>query len=1342
MSEAQIKNETMFIEAFGHIITDIQMREHLENTKITKISYHKEKKRLEIGLLIHEPIDIDSFISVEEHLANHFLLETEIFPEVTRRLGTEQIANDHGSFILGLAMHKQQHIGDLLLNARMVGSNKNVLYVHVNTHCSSALQSAGTGRNIEKVIQHCFHRDLQVRFVEPQLHEIRYLAKKQEIEARSVAEEIEEVQDFSGQNFKNESFYEEISSGQEDQTSAYTNQAYTNQAGQSGFHVDRISSEKKLGTQGRDTEDTIRQNTGNQNQRVQSSGKQSSNKQSWNSGFQNNGNSGFGRRTSKKTEPGAIYGKIVKGRALPMIDVTADSGEVIVQGKVLKTELKELKSGRKIFTFDITDETSSISVKCFPDDERLEALTIGVKKDEGVKLCGEAQYDKYSDEMVIMMRDISPFQLSLVKRKDTAEVKRVELHLHTQMSSLDAISGVKTMIKRAASWGHRAVAITDHGVVQAFPDAQDIAEDLEKKDKTPIKILYGMECYFVPDAEEAKVDQHAIFKGDSYHAIVLVKNKAGLKNMYKMVSESHLDYFYKKPRVPGFLLEKYREGLIVGSACEAGEVFRAVLDKKNEDELIRIARKYDYLEIQPTGNNQFLLSEGMAETVEDLRNFNRVIVDLGEKLNIPVVATCDVHFLDPEDEVFRKILQAGQGYKDAEHQPPLYFRTTNEMLEEFAYLGRDKAYEVVVTNTNLVADWLDVIQPIPSGTFPPHMDGAEEDIRRMSEERVHEMYGETLPDIVNARVERELNSIIKNGFSVMYMIAQKLVHKSNEDGYLVGSRGSVGSSFVAYLIGITEVNSLPSHYRCPACKYAEFHNQDKSVGCGFDLPEKNCPLCGEPLVKDGYDIPFETFLGFDGDKEPDIDLNFSGEYQSRAHKYTEDLFGEGFVFRAGTISTIADKTAFGFVSKYFEEKGTIVTKAEKDRLASGCTGIKKTTGQHPGGVMIVPKNMEIYDFCPVQRPADATGSEIITTHFDYHSISGRILKLDILGHDDPTVIRMLEDLTGVNAQDIPIGEARTMEIFRSTEPLGVKPEEINSEVGTFGVPEFGTKFVRQMLLDTKPTTFAELIRISGLSHGTDVWLNNAQELVRAGTTSLPDVISTRDDIMIYLIQNQLPPLTSFKIMEGVRRGKGLKPEDEELMIKMNIPDWYIQSCKKIKYMFPKAHAAAYVMMAFRIAWFKVYKPKAFYTAYFSVRADGFDADIVSRGPENIARAMKEIESKGKGATAKELDTYTILEVAREMYARGIKCLPVDLIKSDSKQFIMTDEGILPPFNSLQGLGLAAADKIVEARKGDPFLSQEDLKIRAGISKAVIEIMEKHGCLGHLEETSQISLFSF
>lgn len=1052
------------------------------------------------------------------------------------------------------------------------------------------------------------------------------------------------------------------------------------------------------------------------------------------------------RYRTKKTkniekDPDLIFGKGIKGQVIKMSQVDTNSGQVTIQGRILKTEQRQLKTGRTLFTFDITDMTSSLTCKIFVSDKELEIISGKLVKDQHVCLSGEAQYDMYAKELVVLARDIRLVDMETEARMDLAPQKRVELHLHTQMSQLDAICGTKELIKRAAKWGHKAIAITDHGVVQAFPEAQDTANELKKKQKKDIKIIYGVEAYFIADEKYNSKGEVDYRHCDTYHAVILVKNQTGLKNLYRIVSESHLNYFYKRPRIPKSLFEKYREGLLIGSACEAGELFQAVYKGFPEEETERIASYYDYLEIQPIGNNQFMIRQGDVSDEEDLKNLNKRIIELGEKLNKPVVATCDVHFMDPDDAIYREILQAGQGYKDAEYQAPVYLRTTEEMLKEFAYLGEEKAYEVVVTNTNLIADMIEFVEPIPSGTFPPRIEGAEEDIEKLTSEKVRELYGDPLPGLVQERVDRELSSIIKNGFSVMYIIAQKLVKKSLEDGYLVGSRGSVGSSFVAYLIGITEVNSLPSHYRCGKCKYSEFFDKDASIGCGFDLPDKNCPVCGEPLTKDGYNIPFETFLGFDGDKEPDIDLNFSGEYQSRAHKYTEEIFGEGYTFRAGTIATIADKTAYGFVKNYLDEKQVVATRAEIERLAAGCTGIKRTTGQHPGGVMIVPHYKDIYDFTPIQRPADDTGSDIITTHFDYHSIGGRILKLDILGHDDPTVIRMLEDLTGVDAKTIPIGEKKTMGIFSGTEPLGVSPEEINSQVGTLGVPEFGTKFVRQMLIDTKPTTFAELIRISGLSHGTDVWLNNAQELVREGVTTLSNVICTRDDIMIYLIQHGLPDLDSFKIMESVRRGKGLSPEQEELMKANNIPKWYIDSCKKIKYMFPKAHAAAYVMMAFRIAWFKVYYPKAFYAAYFSVRADTFDANIVSKGLDAIKRAIEEIERKGKDATNKDKDMHTILEVAQEMYARGIKCLPVDLYKSDATRFLVTDEGILPPFTALQGLGMAAANNIVEARKtaGD-FISIEELKVKAGISKAVIEILEDHGCLEGLDQSSQMSLF--
>jgi len=1237
-------------------------------------------------------------------------------------------------------------------------------------------------------------------------------------------------------------------------------------------------------------------------------------------------NGANGREHKKKNSSGSgsdaniIIGKNFNDTILKMNEITQESGKVAISGDVFGVEYKEIRGGRYIFKFDITDYSSSLTVKFFVKKDDIERVSGSIKDNVCLRVRGETQYDKFSRELVIMATDI--IQIEKEEKLDTAEEKRVELHLHTQMSSMDGVTPVADLVKRAARWGHKAIAITDHGVVQAYPDAYSAGK------KNNIKIIYGVECYLqddeIPvvyhsngysiekefvafdiettglDAEKDRIieigavmikdgkiidefssfinpgieiphfivqltgitdemvkdsppienvladfldfvgdkpliahnanfdvgfirynarkmgrvlnnpvidtlqlsrnmfsdlkrhklnivakhlnidmgshhravddsrtaaqifikcmemlkdkniktidDIQNVFKGnndftkaETFHAVILVKNSIGLKNLYKIISKSHLEYYYKRPRVPKSLLMTYREGLILGTACESGELYNAVLNNRSEEEIKKIVDFYDYLEIQPLGNNQFLIDRGRVNSVDDLKEINRKIVMLGEKFNKPVVATCDVHFMDPRDEVFRRVLMAGQGYADADNQAPLYFRTTDEMLEEFSYLGSEKAYEVVVTNTNRIADMIESIAPVPEGTFPPKLEGAEEEIKRLAESRAKEIYGDPLPEVVKERLEKELNSIIKNGFSVMYLIAQKLVQKSLSDGYLVGSRGSVGSSFVANMAGITEVNSLQPHYICNKCKYSEFI-LDGSVECGFDLPDKNCPNCGEPLKKDGYDIPFETFLGFDGDKEPDIDLNFSGEYQPVAHKYTEELFGEGHVFRAGTIATVAEKTAYGFVKNYLDERGIVVTNAELNRLVAGCTGVKRTTGQHPGGIMIVPQDKEIFDFSPIQRPADDTESDTITTHFDYHFLHGSILKLDILGHDDPTVIRMLEDLTGVNARTIPIGEKATMGLFSSTDSLGVKPEDINSEVGTFGIPEFGTKFVRQMLVDTKPTTFSELIRISGLSHGTDVWLNNAQDLIRNGTATLSQVICCRDDIMLYLIHAGLPAKTAFKIMEDVRKGKGLKEEYVEIMKENKVPDWYIDSCNKIKYMFPKAHAAAYVMMAFRIAWFKVYYPEAFYVTYFTVRADDFDAEMMTHGQGKVQSKIEELEKKGNNMTQKEKNVLTILEVANEMYARGIKFLPVDLYKSDAVKFQITPEGIRPPLNALQGLGAAAAQNIVEARKQGKFLSIDDLKVRGKASKTVIEILQKHGCLNDLPESSQMSLF--
>ena len=1234
-----------------------------------------------------------------------------------------------------------------------------------------------------------------------------------------------------------------------------------------------------------------------------------------------------------------IYGRNpnLKTKIISVVDISPEDDIAAIVGEILSgsIEERELKSGKFLISFNVYDGTSTITCKLFAKPEEKAKVLKRMKSAKGVKLEGKAGISNFSHELEIIVNILIETEgIKKVVREDLAEVKRVELHMHTQMSQMDAMTSATDLIKRAMKWGWKSIAITDHGVVQAFPEAHKLLG----VDNPDMKIIYGVEAYLVPngtpivtndkgqdidttycvldlettgfspktekitevgimkikdgkvidefstfvnpekpippkvvevtnitddmvqDAEtidkifpkilefidgsvlvahnasfdmgflkynakqlgyefdytyvdtlalsrkifpnlkkyklgkiaeylkikvevahralddvdttvkvynemmkilkergatsvkdigekaSAKgVDSEEYKKLRPYHAIILAKNYVGLKNLYKLVSLSHLHYFYKKPRILKSLYKKYSEGLILGSACEAGELYQAIELGRSDEEIEEIAQSYDYLEIQPIGNNEFLIRNGVVADKEALRDINRKIVELGEKLNKPVVATCDVHFMDPQDEVYRRILEAGQGYKDADNQAPLYLRTTNEMLEEFKYLGIEKAYEVVVTNTNKIADMCEQISPISLEKCPPHIPGCEQTIKDIAYGKAHELYGETLPDIVQNRLDKELDSIIKNGFSVMYIIAQKLVWKSNEDGYIVGSRGSVGSSFVANMTGITEVNSLPAHYRCPNCKYSDF--TDYGYQNGFDLPDKECPKCGHKLDKDGMDIPFETFLGFNGDKEPDIDLNFSGEYQAKAHKYTEVIFGKGTTFKAGTIGTIAEKTAYGYVKKYFEERNIPVSSAETTRLSEGCTGIKRTTGQHPGGIIVVPKGREIYEFTPVQHPADDPNSDIITTHFDYHSIDQNLLKLDILGHDDPTVIRMLQDLTGIDPTKVPLDDKKTMSLFRSTEALGVTPEQIKSKVGSYGVPEFGTKFVRGMLVDTKPTTFDELIRISGLSHGTDVWLNNAQDLVKDGTVTLKDAICCRDDIMIYLIKKGLDPNKSFKIMESVRKGKvakGKEPKWEEykkLMKQHDVPDWYIKSCEKIKYMFPKAHAAAYVTNAFRIAWFKVHEPKAYYSAFFSIRAsDNFDASCMIFGKEKVKNKMKEIDIQGNSAAKKDQDMYPVLELVLEMYERGLKFLPIDLYKSHWKNFRIEGDDIRPPINSIPGLGPIAAESIYKAAAEEEFMSIDEIRMRAKVGDSVIELLREYGCLQGLPESNQLSLF--
>ncbi|MBC5628500.1 PolC-type DNA polymerase III [Clostridium sp. NSJ-6] len=1218
----------------------------------------------------------------------------------------------------------------------------------------------------------------------------------------------------------------------------------------------------------------------------------------------------------------AIYGRNISIEATAIREINETSGYVAVLGEVFKVETMETKTGKIILTFFITDFTGSIIVKCFLKPQEKDEVLDNIKKGLYCKVRGEAVYDSYAREVVLMGRDI--LKMKKIERMDGADEKRVELHCHTTMSAMDGVTPVTKIIERAAKWGHPAVAITDHGVVQAFPDAQIAAK------KNKIKVLYGVEGYLVDDGVPLALnekgqnldDTYVVFdlettgfspKNDSiieigavkikngviidnfsefvnprraipykiteltgitedmvrdaksihdvlprflefigdavvvahnasfdcsfiaknsndlglefsptvvdtvqvcrflypelksvklnlvakylgikleshhravddakatadillecikkikeeleietllelnkvflekvdikklptYHIIILAKNQEGIKSLYKLVSEAHIDNFFRRPRTKKSKLMEMRDGLIIGGACEAGQIYRSVIGGQSDEEIKEIMSFYDYVEIQPIENNAYLIEKGNVKDENELREINRKIYNLAKEINKPTVATGDVHFLEPYDEAFRRIIMAGQGFGDADSQPPLYFKTTEEMLKEFSYLGSEIAKEVVIKNPQAIADSIDVVKPIPDETYPPKIEGADDDIRNMTMNKVHSIYGENLPEVVQKRLDKELNSIINNGYAVLYLIAQKLVAKSYSDGYLVGSRGSVGSSFVATMSDITEVNGLPPHYVCPKCKKSHFF-LDGSVSSGADLDDKDCPDCGVPYIKDGHDIPFETFLGFEGDKEPDIDLNFSGDNQGDIHKYTEVLFGKGYVFKAGTIGTVAEKTAYGFVKKYLDQKGIQVSQAEIERLTIGCTGIKRTTGQHPGGIMVVPNYTEVYNFTPIQRPADDSTSDVTTTHFDYHSISGRLLKLDILGHDDPTVLRMLQDITGVDPKTIPLNDKKVLSLFTSPDALGVTKEELGCEVGSYGLPEFGTKFVRQMLVDTQPQTFSDLVRISGLSHGTDVWLNNAQYFIKEGYTTLRDCIATRDDIMVYLMYKGVEPKTAFTIMESVRKGKGLTEDFEKTMKENNVEDWYIESCKRIKYMFPKGHAVAYVMMAVRVAYFKVYYPLAYYATYFTVRgADDFDADLICKGEGAIHAKLQELYSLGNNATVKDKGLITVLELSFEMYKRGFNMLKVDLYKSDATKFLIIDNALRPPLSSLQGVGVNAAKAIAEARVNGEFISKEDLRLRTKVSKTVIETLGNHGCLEGMSETNQLSLF--
>ena len=1517
-----------FFDVFPLLQVDDKVRQFLEETEVERVSSTKKKDLLRIYMVSGRLIEKEYIWKAEkgiEKMLSSFQTKVKIYEKyhLSSQYNTEKLMNAYRNSIL-LELREYSPVEyNLFKNGDISYPEEDRIVLTVSDSVPARSRGEELGRILEKICnERCgFQTSVEIAYKEEKAE------KNREEDELRIARQVAEISARAAEASGAETAIEGIASKKR------------MSEGKPGAELPASSGTGKNAETARENEKESRNGIQSRsNPRMKKDG----------------GKADFKRSVKRSENPDVIYGRDFEEAAIPIEDIIGEMGQVVIRGKIIKTDKREIKNEKTILFYDITDFTDTLTFKLFVNNDQVDEIGGGLAKGSFVKVKGMAVIDKFDNELTIGsiggIKKIPDFTTS---RSDNSIRKRVELHCHTKMSDMDGVSEAKDIVKRAYQWGHPAIAITDHGVVQSFPDANHVWEDLWRAEKAKrkesgeavpdkqdfFKVIYGMEAYLVDDLHEivtgqknqgldgsfvvfdiettgfspvhdriieigavkvekgeikerfssfvnpdvpipleiekltgihdgmvvdapmieealphflefcqdavlvahnasfdmsfiientrrlglkkeftyvdtvgiarlllphqAKHKLDAVAKtlgislenhhravddaeataeiflkfipmlreagaddlkainamGDaspdiikrlpSYHAIILAKNDTGRVNLYRLVSESHLVYYSKRPRVPKSLFKKYREGLILGSACEAGELYRALLDEKSEEEIAKLVDFYDYLEIQPTGNNLFMIASEKIRNVnstEDIENINRRIVELGERFNKPVVATCDVHFLDPGDEVYRRIIMAGKGFAGADEQSPLYLRTTEEMLEEFSYLGSDKAMEVVVTNTNRIADMVETMAPVRPDKCAPVIEDSDKTLTDICYNKAHEIYGDELPDIVEQRLKRELNSIISNGFAVMYIIAQKLVWKSVEDGYLVGSRGSVGSSFVATMAGITEVNPLSPHYYCEKCHYSDFDSPEVKAyagRAGCDMPDKACPVCGASLKKDGFDIPFETFLGFKGDKEPDIDLNFSGEYQSKAHKYTEVIFGSGQTYRAGTIGTLAEKTAFGYVKRYFEEKGTSKRTSEINRIVTGCTGIRRSTGQHPGGIIVLPLGEDINSFTPVQHPANDMTTDIVTTHFDYHSIDHNLLKLDILGHDDPTMIRMLQDLTGIDPVKIPLDDAAVMSLFKNTEALGIMPEQIGGcKLGALGIPEFGTEFAMQMLIDTKPQAFSDLVRIAGLAHGTDVWLGNAQTLIQEGKATISTAICTRDDIMVYLIGMGVESSLAFTIMESVRKGKGLKPEMEKAMTEAKVPDWYIWSCKKIKYMFPKAHAAAYVMMAWRIAYCKINYPLAFYAAFFSIRASAFSYELMCQGREHLEKVMADYKQRMDTLSKKEQDSYRDMKLVQEMYARGFEFIPIDIFSAQSRNFQIVGDKLMPSLNSIDGLGEKAADSIVEAAKEGPFLSKDDFRQRAKVSKTIVDLMGSLDLLGNLPESNQISLFDF